>query len=125
MENLNLKLSKENNLFKDEFGMLMDTIKNLQSQLSKSNNKQSVCSSSKFGEFSKDKVQVRKLKRKFEFLEEENKRLKDSVHVIKVESQRDFGKIMEVNKYYKMLNSELGGYVVELKRDLGKVLNTI
>lgn len=61
-----------------------------------------------------------KIKRENEFLKSENERLKRSIEVMKGLSQKDFGKMMEMNKCYKMMNQELQGYVENLKKDLGK-----
>lgn len=111
----NEKLVKENSLFKEEYRVLMSTIKNLQSEVSKSK-------TSGRTENSKGlkAIESQKLKRQYEFLMKENQRLKNMNETMKSFSREDFSKILEMNTYYKMLNQELQGYVHELKGELSK-----
>ena len=117
----NNKLMKENSLFKEEYRVLMTTIKNLQSEVSKS----------KQGRVSQKNtlnqntgglkaIESQKMKRQYEFLMKENQRLKTMNDTMKNFSREDFSRILEMNTYYKMLNGELQGYVHELKGELSK-----
>lgn len=112
----NKKLSKENSLFKQEFRQLMDTIKSLQSQVFdlRSQVKEPT------GPLKLGRVELGRLQRKYEFLEQENRRLREMQGDLKQESQRSFGRMIEMNKYYRMLNQTLGEYVTELKTGLGR-----
>jgi hypothetical protein len=114
----NKKLNKENNLFKQEFRMLMNTIKNLQSHVTELKESQHKPNQPK--NFDMDRVKLGRLQRKYKFLEQENKRLKEIQGCMRIESQRDFTKMIEMNKYYKILNQELEDYVGELKQGLGR-----
>ena len=101
--------------------MLMNTIKNLQSEVSKtkqSNEKGVPMPQNKKG---LKAIESQKLKRQHEFLMKENQRLKNINDTMKNFSREDFSKILEMNTYYKMLNQELQGYIGELKDELGSV----
>ena len=98
--------------------MLMGTIKNLQSHVTEL--KQSQIKPNQPKNFDMDRIELGRLKRKYKFLEQENKRLKEIQGCMKMESQRDFTKMTEMNKYYRILNDELENYIVELKEGLGK-----
>jgi septal ring factor EnvC (AmiA/AmiB activator) len=116
----NDKLIKENSLFKEEYRVLMNTIKNLQSEVSKSKqnepNRNSVRPENSKG---LKMIESQKLKRQYDFLMKENQRLKNMNDTMKNFSREDFSKILEMNTYYKMLNQELQGYIGELKGELG------
>jgi septal ring factor EnvC (AmiA/AmiB activator) len=116
----NGKLMKENSLFREEYRVLMSTIKNLQSEVSKSknNNKNENKSQNKMG---LKAIESQKMKRQYEFLMKENQRLKNMNETMKNFSREDFSKILEMNTYYKMLNEELNGYIDELKTELSKI----
>lgn len=119
----NERLVKENNLFKEEFKVLMSTIKNLQSEVIKNKaGKESVMGSKSVYVHPKENLtevtQSRQLKRKFEFVNQENERLKSINQTMKNVSRNDFSKVVEANTYYKMLNQELQDYITTLKGDL-------
>lgn len=116
----NEKLLKENSLFKEEYRVLMNTIKNLQSEVSRSKQSKSARSQPQ-NSLGIKAIESQKLKRQNEFLVKENQRLKNMNETMKNFSQEDFSKILEMNTYYKMLNGELEGYIHELKDVLSKI----
>ena len=118
----NSKLTKENSLFKEEFRVLMSTIRNLQNKISKQkikdkNDMPATKTSMNF--VGTKQIESQKLKRQFEFMKKENNRLKNINEKMKSYSQEDFSKMIEVNTYYKVLNEELQQYIGELKVNLG------
>lgn len=119
----NERLVKENNLFKEEFKVLMGTIKNLQNEVVKNKSAKETAVDSKSvyiapKENLTEMTKSRQLKRKFEFVNQENERLKSMNQTMKNISQNDFSKVVEANTYYKMLNQELQEYIKSLKGDL-------
>lgn len=103
--------------------VLLDTIKNLQTEVSRIKSTSKLDTKSSFiNQLEKGKggVESQKLKRQFEYLSKENDRLKSLNQNMKKLSQNDFSKIMQMNTFYKMLNTELQGYVQELKDELGR-----
>lgn len=104
--------------------VLLDTIKNLQTEVSRiksttlPNTKSSFVQNIEKG---RGGVEAQKLKRQFDYLAKENDRLKSLNQNMKELSRDDFSKIMKMNTFYKMLNGELQGYVEELKDELGKL----
>jgi dsDNA-binding SOS-regulon protein len=118
MNKSNKKLEKENLLFKQEFRMLMGTIKNMHGQITILKEK----TRDDPGPLLGNMAEFGRLQRKYKFLEQENKRLKDIQGSIAQESRREFTKMTEMNKYYKILNQELAEYVNELKDGLGSQL---
>ena len=115
----NNKLIKENSLFKEEYRVLMNTIKNLQSEVSKTKQNNEGGNARPQNKNGLKAIESQKLKRQYEFLMKENQRLKNMNDTMKNFSREDFSKILEMNTYYKMLNQELQGYIGELKDTLG------
>lgn len=116
---------KENNLFKDEFKVLMDTIKNLQNEILKNKSEKISTQNSELLDVEtqdnlKEINESRQLKRKYKFMSQENERIKSMNKKMKDMSKNDFSKIVEANTYYKMLNQELQEYILTLKGDLDK-----
>ena len=103
----------------------MDTIKNLQNEvihLKSDKPKSNVSKSVNIGNNNNllEMTHSRQIKRQFDFVKQENQRLKSLNETMKNSTRNDFGKLMEVNSYYKMLNEHLQEHIENLKNDLNK-----